>query len=224
MTIKTTLAACATFAALALTGVTALADDHAFTEGPVVNVARIRTVDGKFDEYMKWIDTTWKQEQELAKKAGDVLSYQVLSVEPRTPEDPDLGGSGWCHCQGRRHRQANRRFRAGGQSIADRSREDPHRARIFDHAAADPEVTHQVVSTTTGRQRLRPPPGGAGFVILGTADKPACLEDGLTALPCVRPSWNDRDLLGQPRGLFFIGATELWERGSLISSWILPTR
>ncbi|MGD0492966.1 MAG: hypothetical protein ABSC32_15615 [Steroidobacteraceae bacterium] len=90
MTIKTTLAACATFAALALTGVTALADDHAFTEGPVVNVARIRTVDGKFDEYMKWIDTTWKQEQELAKKAGDVLSYQVLSVEPRTPEDPDL--------------------------------------------------------------------------------------------------------------------------------------
>jgi hypothetical protein len=76
--------------ALALTGVTALADDHAFTEGPVVNVARIRTVDGKFDEYMKWIDTTWKQEQELAKKAGDVLSYQVLSVEPRTPEDPDL--------------------------------------------------------------------------------------------------------------------------------------
>jgi hypothetical protein len=70
--------------------VTALADDHAFTEGPVVNVARIRTVDGKFDEYMKWIDTTWKQEQELAKKAGDVLSYQVLSVEPRTPEDPDL--------------------------------------------------------------------------------------------------------------------------------------
>jgi hypothetical protein len=90
MTIKTTLAACATFAALALTSVTALADDHAFTEGPVVNVARIRTVDGKFDEYMKWIDTTWKQEQELAKKAGDVLSYQVLSVEPRTPEDPDL--------------------------------------------------------------------------------------------------------------------------------------
>jgi hypothetical protein len=90
MSIKTSFAACAMYAALALTSVSAFADDHAYTEGPVVNVARIRTVDGKFDEYMKWIDTVWKQEQELAKKAGDVLSYEVLSVEPRTLEDPDL--------------------------------------------------------------------------------------------------------------------------------------
>jgi hypothetical protein len=76
--------------ALACTSLTAFADDHSFTEGQVVNVARIRTVDGKFDEYMKWLSTTWKQQQEVAKKAGYLVSYEVMTVEPRTPDDPDL--------------------------------------------------------------------------------------------------------------------------------------
>jgi hypothetical protein len=76
--------------AAALASTAALADDHAYTEGPVVNVASIRTVDGKFDEYMKWIDTIWKAQEEAAKKAGDVISYSVYSVEPRSPHDPDL--------------------------------------------------------------------------------------------------------------------------------------
>jgi hypothetical protein len=87
---KHRLAACAAFATLACASFTALADDHAYTEGPVVNVSRIRTVDGKFDEYMKWLDTTWKKQEEAAKKAGYILSYEVLFVEPREPTDPDL--------------------------------------------------------------------------------------------------------------------------------------
>lgn len=90
MSIKHQLAVSAAFAGLAFTSAAALADDHAYTEGPVVNVARIRTVDGKFDDYMKWLDTTWKQEQEAAKKAGYIVSYEVLQVEPRSPDDPDL--------------------------------------------------------------------------------------------------------------------------------------
>jgi hypothetical protein len=90
MSIKYRLAAYAAFATLACTSFTALADDHAYTEGAVVNVARIRTVDGKFDDYMKWLDTTWKQEQEAAKKAGYILSYEVLTVEPRELDDPNL--------------------------------------------------------------------------------------------------------------------------------------
>ena len=61
-----------------------------YTEGQVVNVSAIRTVDGKFDEYMKYVDTTWKQEQEAAKKAGYIVSYQVLQVAPRTENDADL--------------------------------------------------------------------------------------------------------------------------------------
>jgi hypothetical protein len=78
------------FACLACTSVTAFAADHPFSEGPIVNVASIRTVDGKFDDYMKWLSTTWKQEQEAAKKAGYIVSYQVLTVEARGPNDPDV--------------------------------------------------------------------------------------------------------------------------------------
>ena len=76
--------------ALACTSITAFADDHSYTEGQIVNVARIRTVDGKFDDYMKWLATTWKQQQEAAKKAGYLVSYEVIGVEPRTADDPDL--------------------------------------------------------------------------------------------------------------------------------------
>ncbi len=70
MKIKNRLAAYAALTALACGSATGFADDHAYTEGQVVNVARIRTVDGKFDDYMKWVDTTWKAQQEAAKKAG----------------------------------------------------------------------------------------------------------------------------------------------------------
>jgi hypothetical protein len=84
------LSALTGFACLALFNICAIADDHAYTEGAVVSVSSIRTADGKFDDYMKFVDTNWKQQQEAAKKAGDVLSYQVLNVIPRGPDDPDL--------------------------------------------------------------------------------------------------------------------------------------
>jgi hypothetical protein len=73
-----------------LFSVCAFADDHVYTEGPVVSISSIRTADGRFDDYMRFVDTNWKRQQELAKKAGDVLSYQVLNVVPRGPDDPDL--------------------------------------------------------------------------------------------------------------------------------------
>jgi hypothetical protein len=90
MSIKHRFAAYAAFALLASTSITALADDHGYTEGEVVNVSRIKTVDGRFDDYMKWLDTTWKAEQEAAKKAGYIVSYQVVACEARGPDDPDL--------------------------------------------------------------------------------------------------------------------------------------
>ena len=84
------IAASAALVCLAFTGSSAFADEHPYSEGQVVNVSSIRTLDGHFDDYMKWVATKWKQEQEAAKKAGDVVSYQVLTVEPRTPDDPDI--------------------------------------------------------------------------------------------------------------------------------------
>jgi hypothetical protein len=82
--------ACAATASLGLASMAALADDHAYTEGPVVNVTAVRTEPGKFDAYMNFLDTIWKPSQEAAKKMGDVLSYRVVTVEPRGENDPDL--------------------------------------------------------------------------------------------------------------------------------------
>jgi hypothetical protein len=84
------LAAFAAFLGLTLTSVAAVADEHPFTEGPVVNVSAIRTDYGKFDDYMKYLDKTWKATQETAKKAGYITGYKVITVEPRGENDPDI--------------------------------------------------------------------------------------------------------------------------------------
>jgi hypothetical protein len=89
MNIKCHIAACAALVGL-VASVQAVADDHAYTDGPVVNVAAIRTEYGKFDDYMKYLDTTWKTEQEAAKKAGYIVSYKVITVEARGENDPDI--------------------------------------------------------------------------------------------------------------------------------------
>ncbi|MGH8138605.1 MAG: hypothetical protein ACREVV_10485 [Steroidobacteraceae bacterium] len=68
----------------------AYADGRNYSDGPVVNVASIRTVDGHFDDYMQWLATTWKQQEEAAKKAGLVTSYRVLVAQPQGPNDPDI--------------------------------------------------------------------------------------------------------------------------------------
>jgi hypothetical protein len=68
----------------------AVAEDHPYKEGPVVNISSIRTEYGKFDEYMAYLAGTWKKTQEAAKKAGHIVSYSVLVAEPRSEKDPDV--------------------------------------------------------------------------------------------------------------------------------------
>jgi hypothetical protein len=67
-----------------------LADGRDWNDGPVVNVASIRTADGHFDDYMHWLSTTWRKQEETAKAAGLVTSYRILVVEPRSPSDADI--------------------------------------------------------------------------------------------------------------------------------------
>src|SRR3984893_9159876 len=66
------------------------ADGRHYNDGPVVNVAAIRTVDGHFDDYMQWLATTWKKQEVGGKKGGLILSHRVLVAEPRSPSDPDI--------------------------------------------------------------------------------------------------------------------------------------
>jgi hypothetical protein len=82
-------AAAALLAATTLTS-TAFADGRDWNDGPVINVASIRTVDGHFDDYMHWLATVYKKQQEAAKKAGLITSYRVIVVEARGPNDPNI--------------------------------------------------------------------------------------------------------------------------------------
>ncbi|MGH8209395.1 MAG: hypothetical protein ACREU6_07315 [Steroidobacteraceae bacterium] len=84
------IAATAGVVVLGLISTGVLADERPYTEGNVVNVAGIRTEYGHFDDYLKFLSTTWKQEMEASKKAGLIVSYEVLQVEPRGPDDPDV--------------------------------------------------------------------------------------------------------------------------------------
>jgi len=84
------LAAIAALPALAALTTSAWADGRDWNDGPVVNSAYIRTVEGHFDDYMHWLATTYKKQQEEAKAAGLITNWRVLVVEARTPQDPDI--------------------------------------------------------------------------------------------------------------------------------------
>ena len=69
----------------------ALAQDaRPYDNGPVWEVSSILTKPGHFDDYMKFISTTWRAEQEALKAKGLVLDYKVLSAADPRENEPDL--------------------------------------------------------------------------------------------------------------------------------------
>ena len=83
---------CISGALLSLTALatTAYSDGRDYNDGPVKNITFIRTVDGHFDDYMHWLTTTYKKQQEAAKAAGLITSYEVLVAQPHNPQDADV--------------------------------------------------------------------------------------------------------------------------------------
>ena len=65
-------------------------DAKPYKEGNVTSLSYIRTKPGMFDEYMKFLDTTYKNLMEANKKAGLIVGYAVYSASPRSPQEPDL--------------------------------------------------------------------------------------------------------------------------------------
>ena len=61
-----------------------------FHDGPVWNVTFIKAKPGLGLNYMNWLATEWKTEQEALKKAGFILSYMVIETESHNPNDFDL--------------------------------------------------------------------------------------------------------------------------------------
>lgn len=69
----------------------AMADNsRVYKEGPVTAVTYVKIKDGQFDNYMKWLDTTFKPENEALIKAKIILGYKVYTQDARDPHDADL--------------------------------------------------------------------------------------------------------------------------------------
>lgn len=78
----------AVFAVIALPA--AAASDRGYDNGPVWDVGAIQTKDGHFDDYMKFVTTDWKKQQETLKKAGYILDYKVYVVTDPRDNEPDI--------------------------------------------------------------------------------------------------------------------------------------
>lgn len=76
--------------ALASLSSLAFADGRNYNDGPVVSVTFVRTLDGHLDDYMQFLATTYKKQQEAAKKAGLIIGYEVMLAQPQGPNDADV--------------------------------------------------------------------------------------------------------------------------------------
>ena len=72
------------------TSVTRAQEDHAYTQGPVVIVSFVRTQPGMFEDYMRYLDTTYKRLLDEYKKQGIIVDYAVFQALPRDSQDADL--------------------------------------------------------------------------------------------------------------------------------------
>jgi len=65
-------------------------DERAYSEGPVTVVANIEVEYGHFEEYIDWLNSTWKPTMEAMKKAGLIIDYKVFSATPKSPDLPNI--------------------------------------------------------------------------------------------------------------------------------------
>ncbi len=65
-------------------------DERAYSEGPVTLVANIEVEYGHFEEYIDWLNSTWKPTMEATKKAGLIIDYKVFQATPKSPGQPNV--------------------------------------------------------------------------------------------------------------------------------------
>lgn len=65
-------------------------DERQYTDGPVTDVAYIRVEYGRFEEYVDWLNSTWKPTMEATKEAGLIIDYKVCTAIPRSADQPNI--------------------------------------------------------------------------------------------------------------------------------------
>jgi hypothetical protein len=72
------------------TSVTFAQEEHAYTQGAVVVVSFVRTEPGMFEDYMRYLDNTYKRLMDGYKKQGIIVDYAIYQSLPRDPHDADV--------------------------------------------------------------------------------------------------------------------------------------
>ncbi len=65
-------------------------DERAYTDGPVTEVDYIHVEYGHFEEYIDWLNSTWKPTMEAMKKAGLIIDYKVFRLTPKSADQPNI--------------------------------------------------------------------------------------------------------------------------------------
>ena len=65
-------------------------NERQYTEGPVTEVDYIQVEYGHFEEYIDWLNSTWKPTMEAMKKAGLIIDYKVFRLTPKSPDQPNI--------------------------------------------------------------------------------------------------------------------------------------
>jgi len=68
----------------------ASSDKRGYMDGPVTEVAYVRVEYGHFEDYLGWLNSTWKPVMEGAKQAGLILGYKVCRSSPKSPDQPNI--------------------------------------------------------------------------------------------------------------------------------------
>src|SRR6478672_367926 len=65
-------------------------DERQYVDGPVTDVAYIRVEYGRFEEYIDWLNSTWKPTMEATRKAGLIIDYKVFTAIPKSADQPNI--------------------------------------------------------------------------------------------------------------------------------------
>jgi hypothetical protein len=65
-------------------------DVRQYSEGPVTEVNYIQVEYGHFEEYIDWLNSTWKPTMEATEKAGLIIDYRVFQLTPKSPDQPNI--------------------------------------------------------------------------------------------------------------------------------------
>ena len=64
--------------------------ERTHTEGAVTEVAYVRIEYGHFEEYIDWLNSTWKPTMEATKEAGLIIDYKVFRLTPKSSDQPNI--------------------------------------------------------------------------------------------------------------------------------------